>query len=132
MDSGKKKIVIVDDEEDILSALNETLNKEYMVFSASNGRDAVELAQKVIPDLIVMDILMPEMDGLEACRLIKKERTTSAIPVLLLTAKNQIEFSEKGFASGANSYMVKPFSPGKLLEKIRELIQKAEIRKGIN
>lgn len=128
----KRKVVIADDEENILSALKETLDKDYSVFSAVNGKQAVEIAERIVPDIVVLDLLMPEMDGLEACRLIRSGKLTAEIPVLLLTAKNQIEFSEKGFASGASSYMVKPFSPEKLLLKVSELIEKAEMRKGIN
>jgi len=127
----KKKIVIADDEPFILSALQDTLSDEYQVFSGNNGKEAYNLAQKVMPDLIILDVMMPEMDGLEACKAIKKDKLTMAIPVILLTAKGQITDIEKGFKSGADAYVVKPFSPARLLEKVEEIFEKVEMRKKI-
>jgi CheY-like chemotaxis protein len=127
----KKKIVIADDEDDIISALKETLAGYYTVYSASNGKEAVELAQKITPDVMILDIMMPEMDGYEACRKLKHARETAAIPVLILTVKNQVTDTQKAFDCGADAYMTKPFSPGKLLDKLGKLVEQAEIRKGI-
>jgi DNA-binding response OmpR family regulator len=131
MSDSKKVILVVDDEDDILSALNETLHEHYTVFSAANGKEAIEMTDKISPDLIILDILMPVMDGFEACRRIKKNRATVGIPILMLTAKGQMEDTLKGFGCGADSYMIKPFSPEKLLQKIPEMIDKAEIRRSI-
>ncbi|HDQ25665.1 MAG TPA: response regulator [bacterium] len=127
----KKKIVVADDEPFILSALQDTLSDDYSVYTASNGRLAIETVAKVIPDMIILDVMMPEMDGLEACKNLKKEKITSGIPVILLTAKGQITDIEKGFKSGADAYIVKPFSPARLIEKVEEIFEKVEMRKKI-
>jgi len=127
----KKKIVVADDEPFILSALQDTLADSYSVYSANNGREAVEQVQKVNPDLIILDVMMPEMDGLEACKNLKREKASSSIPIILLTAKGQITDIEKGFKSGADAYVVKPFSPARLIEKVEEIFEKVEMRKKI-
>ncbi|MBN2755138.1 MAG: response regulator [Candidatus Goldbacteria bacterium] len=129
--SEKKKIVIADDEPFILSALQDTLSDEYTVFSASNGKEAVALVSKTMPDLAILDVMMPEMDGLEACKVLKKDSATKGVPVILLTAKGQITDIEKGFKSGADAYVVKPFSPARLMEKVEEIFEKVQMRKKI-
>ncbi|MGD0566031.1 MAG: response regulator [Candidatus Goldiibacteriota bacterium] len=127
----KKKIVVADDEPFILSALQDTLSDSYSVTTASNGAEAIRLAQRVMPDLIILDVMMPEMDGLDACKNLKRDKLTSTIPVILLTAKGQITDIEKGFKSGADAYVVKPFSPARLIEKVEEIFEKVEMRKKI-
>ncbi|MCE5300100.1 MAG: response regulator [Spirochaetia bacterium] len=129
--SERKKVVVADDEPFILAALQDTLSEAYSVHTASNGAEAIKVAQKVMPDLIILDVMMPEMDGLEACRNIKRDKLTSGIPVILLTAKGQITDIEKGFKSGADAYVVKPFSPARLIEKVEEIFEKVEMRKKI-
>jgi DNA-binding response OmpR family regulator len=127
----KKKIVVADDEPFILSALQDTLSEQYNVYTATNGKLAIEEVRNVKPDLIILDIMMPEMDGLEACKILKREKDTSTIPIILLTAKGQITDIEKGFKSGADAYVVKPFSPARLIEKVEEIFEKVEMRKKI-
>lgn len=127
----KKKIVVADDEPFILSALQDTLSDSYSVTTASNGVEAIKVAQRVMPDLIILDVMMPEMDGLDACKNLKRDKLTSTIPVILLTAKGQITDIEKGFKSGADAYVVKPFSPARLIEKVEEIFEKVEMRKKI-
>jgi CheY-like chemotaxis protein len=129
--SEKKKIVIADDEPFILSALQDTLTDDYTVFSASNGKEAVALVGRTMPDLVILDVMMPDMDGLEACKVLKKDEVTAAIPVILLTAKGQITDIEKGFKSGADAYVVKPFSPARLIEKVEEIFEKVQMRRKI-
>lgn len=129
--AGKKKVVVADDEPFILSALKDTLSDEYEVFTASNGKEAVKLVEKNPPDLIILDVMMPEMDGLEACKHLKKDKISASIPIILLTAKGQITDIEKGFKSGADAYVVKPFSPARLLEKVEEIFEKVAMRKKI-
>ena len=131
MVESKKRIVVADDEPFILSALQDTLSDSYSVTTASNGAEAIKVAQKVLPDLIILDVMMPEMDGLEACKNLKRDKATSSIPVILLTAKGQITDIEKGFKSGADAYVVKPFSPARLIEKVEEIFEKVEMRKKI-
>lgn len=127
----KKKIVVADDEPFILSALQDTLSDDYEVYTASNGKEAIKMVEKVSPDLIILDVMMPEMDGLEACKQLKKNKETAVIPVIILTAKGQITDIEKGFKSGADAYVVKPFSPARLLEKVEEIFEKVKMRKKI-
>jgi len=131
MAESLKKIVVVDDEEDIVSAVVETLSGAYRIFTAQNGEEAIKLAANVDPDLIIMDILMPVMDGLEACRVLKHGIMTKKIPVMFLTVKNQLEDTQKAFRAGADSYMIKPFSPAKLTAKVEEMLMKADIMKGM-
>lgn len=131
MAESKKRIVVADDEPFILSALQDTLSDSYSVTTASNGAEAIKVAQKVLPDLIVLDVMMPEMDGLEACKNLKRDKATASIPIILLTAKGQITDIEKGFKSGADAYVVKPFSPARLIEKVEEIFEKVEMRKKI-
>jgi CheY-like chemotaxis protein len=127
----KKKIVVADDEPFILSALQDTLSDSYSVTTASSGSEAIRIAQRVMPDLIILDVMMPEMDGLDACKNLKRDKLTAGIPVILLTAKGQITDIEKGFKSGADAYVVKPFSPARLIEKVEEIFEKVEMRKKI-
>jgi two-component system alkaline phosphatase synthesis response regulator PhoP len=129
--ADKKKIVVADDEPFILSALQDTLSEQYTVYTATNGKLAIDEVKNVNPDLIILDIMMPEMDGLEACKILKRDKETSSIPVILLTAKGQITDIEKGFKAGADAYVVKPFSPARLIEKVEEIFEKVEMRKKI-
>lgn len=129
MEQARKKIVVVDDEEDICMALKETLNQDYNVFTAEDGKEAIELIRNIKPDLVIMDVLMPVMDGFEACRRMKSDKFTASIPIIFLTAKNQFEDAQKGFESGCDSYMSKPFSPSKLMQKVSELLEIAQIRR---
>ncbi len=123
--ADKKKIVIVDDEPIMISMLTEVLSDAYNVYSAVNGRLAISEVEKTKPDMVILDILMPVMDGIEACKELKKNKVTSAIPVILLTAKGMITDIEKGLKSGADAYVVKPFSPFKLIQKVEEIFEKS-------
>src|SRR5690606_26430928 len=99
-----------------------SLENEYRVLSASNGKEGLELARKHIPNIIVSDIMMPEVDGMELCRTIKEDIRTSHIPVILLTAKDSLLDQEKGYDSGADSYLIKPFSARLLRSRIYNLL----------
>lgn len=132
METGKRKIVVADDEEIVVAALVELLLKEYEVFTAANGSQALDVTRRINPDLVILDVAMPVMDGMETCRRIKYGAGTDKIPVLMLTAKGDLECALEGFNSGADSYMVKPFITDMLLEKIEELIKRAEIKKSMN
>ena len=114
-----KKILIVDDEVYILHILDFSLGAEgYEVITAADGEEAIERAKKEKPDLVVLDIMMPKVDGFEACRRLKADPETSPIPVILLTAKGREVDRRMGMEVGADDYIVKPFSPNKLIEKI--------------
>jgi two-component system alkaline phosphatase synthesis response regulator PhoP len=114
-----KKILVVDDEVYILHILDFSLGAEgYEVLTAADGDEAIRMARTEKPDLIVLDIMMPKVDGFEACRRLKADPETSAIPVILLTAKGREVDRQMGMEVGADDYIVKPFSPTRLIEKI--------------
>ena len=116
-------ILAVEDDNDIREYIVSSLEKDYYVLSASNGQEGLELAQKQIPNIIVSDIMMPAMDGMELCRTIKEDVRTSHIPVILLTAKDSLHDQEKGYDSGADSYLTKPFSARLLRSRIDNLLE---------
>ncbi len=103
------KILVVDDEQDILELVRHSLNKEgFDVHIAVNGQQAIEKAKQILPDLILMDVMMPVMDGMEACRQLKEDPTTNHISIIFLTARSE-EFAElAGFEAGADDYVSKP------------------------
>ncbi len=116
-----KKILIVDDEPNIVMALEYSLKKNnYEVFIARNGLEAMDLASKHEPDLVVLDIMMPKVDGYEVLEFIKMQDQLAHTKVLFLSAKNKEEDIQKGLAMGANDYMTKPFSMKKLIQNIQE------------
>lgn len=118
----KPLVLVIDDNEDILNMVSILLNDEYSVITAKNGKDGIRLASRYTPDLIICDVMMPVMDGLECCRLIKEEISTSHIPVLMLTACSMDEQRVQGYRSGADGYMSKPFSNEVLKARIQSLI----------
>lgn len=120
---SKGKILVVDDEVYILHILDFSLGAEgFEVISANNGELAVEKAMHERPDLIVLDIMMPVLDGYETCRRLKREPMTRDIPVVLLTAKGRDVDKRLGYEVGAVDYIVKPFSPSRLIERIEEIM----------
>ncbi|MCM3759121.1 response regulator transcription factor [Sporosarcina aquimarina] len=115
-------ILAVDDDPNILELVRITLSAaSYTVMKAKNGREALELMEQEIPDLAVVDVMMPEIDGYT---LTKKLRSEWDIPVLLLTAKGELEDKEKGFLAGSDDYLVKPFEPKELLFRIRAILRR--------
>lgn len=121
-DQAKEKvpvILVADDEPINRSLIQRRLEREgYRVFTAENGRRAVELARETLPDLIILDVMMPEMDGLEACRLIKEGETTHDLPVIFLSARDETEMKVNGLTLGANDYISKPFKAEELLARV--------------
>jgi len=119
-----KKILVVDDRKEVRSLIRVTLgDPQYEFYEATNGKEAVEKALSVVPDLVLLDILMPVMDGYEACRKIKSDPRTRSVTIIMLTAKGQDEDIEKGKESGADDYLIKPFSPLELLRKVDEYLK---------
>lgn len=118
----KPIVLVVDDNSDIRSMLRELLSDEYNVIVASDGKEGVKLAARYVPDAVVCDVMMPGIDGLECCRLIKGEVSTSHIPVLMLTACSLDEQRAAGYDSGADGYLSKPFSSNVLRSRIKSLI----------
>ena len=119
-------LLIVDDDPEFLSYLKGHLSSSYQVLSAENGKDGFAKASKYSPSLIISDIMMPEMDGLEFCSLIKNDINTSHIPLILLTARAEVENFIEGFETGADEYISKPFNISLLEIKIRSLIENRE------
>ena len=122
---SKKRILIVDDDPDIVATVEFILIGDgYQVFSAKNGEEALKQATREKPDLIIMDIMMPEMDGLDACRHFKMNSSLKSIPIIMLTAKGQVQDVKNALAVGADSYMIKPFDLKDLAERIEKMLSK--------
>jgi DNA-binding response OmpR family regulator len=122
LSSKKTNVLIVEDNPEVKEFIKSIFQPHYEVFTAANGVDALKEAIKVLPDLIISDVMMPEMDGIELCKRIKSEIHTSHIPVLLLTAKTSPMNKLTGLDSGADDYITKPFLPDELLLKSRNII----------
>ncbi|TWJ33381.1 response regulator transcription factor [Geobacter argillaceus] len=121
---GKKKILAVDDEPNILMSIEFILEMEgYEVHTARDGEEALEVAERVRPDLILLDVNMPRKDGYEMCRILREREDLATTKVIMLTAKGQTLERKKGLEVGADDYVTKPFSAGDLLEKIRAMIE---------
>lgn len=117
------KILIAEDERDIRELITFTLRLNgYDVVSASDGEEALELALKEAPDLVLLDIRMPRLNGYEVCELIKNNEATKHIPVIFLTAKGQENEVDQGMKAGAADYILKPFSPDQLVERLRRFM----------
>jgi CheY-like chemotaxis protein len=116
-------ILVVDDEEEIRRVMRLTLTiAGYDVREAENGEKALESVHRNVPDLILLDVLMPGMDGFEVCRHLRAEPTTANIPILILSARTDAQSREEGFHAGATKYLTKPISPPELLQHIVEAI----------
>jgi DNA-binding response OmpR family regulator len=121
----KPMILIVDDEPDAVELLEFNLRKAgYDVATAGDGTKALQKAQRVLPDLVVLDVMLPELDGTEVCKLLRRNPATAGIPVLMLTAKAAEIDRVLGLELGADDYVTKPFSPRELLLRIRNLLRR--------
>lgn len=118
-----KLMLIVEDNHDIAHYIEDSFSSEYSVLIAENGKMALEMAWGRIPDIVISDIMMPEMSGLELCALLKKDIRTSHVPVILLTAKTSIQDKTEGYSAGADSYITKPFSSDLLRARVFNLMQ---------
>ncbi len=115
-------LLIVEDNADIRLYIEESLHEDYRIIQACNGREGMEQAFSKVPDIIVSDIMMPEMDGIKMTHILKEDIRTSHIPIILLTAKTSINDQEEGYDSGADSYLTKPFSAKLLHSRIRNIL----------
>ena len=121
------KILLVDDEQDILEIIGYNLSQEgYQVFTASNGREAVEKAQKELPNLIILDVMMPEMDGMEACEHIRRIPALQNTIITFLTARGEDYSQVAGFDAGADDYITKPVKPKVLVSKVKALLRRVK------
>lgn len=123
----RSKILIVDDEIDTLLPLQKSLEVEdYLIVGASNGPEALIKAKTELPDLIILDLMMPEMDGYEVCEKLKKDPLTKNIPVIILTAKDAVRDKVKGLDIGADDYVTKPFNLKELKARIKSALRRAK------
>jgi two-component system alkaline phosphatase synthesis response regulator PhoP len=119
------KILLVDDEPDILEIVGYNLSQEgYQISTAINGKEAVAKAKKVLPHLIIMDVMMPEMDGMEACENIRKIPELSNVIIAFLTARSEDYSQVAGFDAGADDYITKPIKPKLLVSKVKALLRR--------
>jgi DNA-binding response OmpR family regulator len=119
------KVVIAEDEPDIRDLIRFTLQfAGYEVFAGNNGEEGYELTKREKPDIVLMDVRMPKMTGYEACRKIKADPELKGIPVIFLSAKGQEAEIQSGLDAGADEYLLKPFAPDQLTERIREILAK--------
>jgi CheY-like chemotaxis protein len=118
-----RKILLVDDSATVLMMERMILASErFQVVTAANGEEAQKRAKEELPDLILMDIVMPKMTGIQACRAIKDDPATKHIPIILVTTRGEAESMEAGYSSGCNDYVTKPVNSAELLGKIRNLL----------
>lgn len=116
----KQKILVVDDEPHIVNLIRLTLSGEkYEVYSAYSGKEALELAKQITPDLIILDLMMPNMDGYQVCEEIRKDKRLAELPIMILSAKSQLVDKFKSINVGADDYVVKPFDPEELLRRVK-------------
>ena len=118
---GSKKILLVDDSSTarLVTRLIFSQKSNYVLLSAVDGKDAVERAHAEKPDLILMDVMMPRMTGLEACRVLKQDKETSKIPVILLTTRGEEQFVQEAYESGCSDYLTKPVNDTELLDLLK-------------
>lgn len=117
-------ILIVDDEERVALSIARSLQKEYQVRVAYNGPDAFKIARRVNPDLVILDIMMPGMNGLEICRELRNDPLLQTVPILFLTARGRVEDKIDGFEAGADDYLTKPFDVRELLLRVKAILSR--------
>jgi two-component system phosphate regulon response regulator PhoB len=122
---ARERILVVDDEQDILELIRYNLSREgYQLDTVTTGEEAIKLARERHPDLIILDLMLPGIDGLDVCRLLKGETRTAPIPIIMLTAKGEDSDVVTGLELGAEDYMTKPFSPKVLIARVRNILRR--------
>lgn len=128
METEPKKILIADDESDILEIIGFNLEKEgFIIFTAKDGNDAINKAQQIQPDLIILDVMMPFKNGIEVCTILRQHPNLNEVPIILLTAINDEQTHIKGLESGADDYVNKPISPKVLVSRVKSLLRRTNI-----
>ena len=123
--SLKQKILIVDDEPDAVEVVEFNLKQAgYDVVSAEDGAEALKKTRALLPSLVVLDVMLPEMDGLEVCKMLRRDPATAAIPIIMLTAKAAEIDRVLGLELGADDYLTKPFSPRELVLRVKKILQR--------
>ena len=118
-----KKILIVEDEPELVKALQIRLQENYKLIVASDGEEGLKKAKEIVPDLIILDIILPGTDGYQVCQALKRDEKYKHIPVIMLTVKAQQQDIVKGYKDGANIYLTKPFEIQELLSSVKTLIK---------
>ena len=127
MEKQQTKILLVDDEPDIIEIIKFNLEKKgYHVFTASDGLEAIKIAEKIIPHLIIMDVMMPNMDGIEACEQLRKDSKFSNTIIMFLSARGEDFSYVAAFEAGADDYVTKPIKPKVLVSKVKALLRRFE------
>ena len=123
----KKRILLVDDEVQLVEVVKMRLEaNNYEVIPAYDGQEALDKARKIKPDLIILDLMLPKMDGYKVCRMLKFDEKYKNIPIVMFTARAQDSDEKLGYEVGADGYIIKPFEPKALLDKIAELLTKGK------
>ena len=126
-----KKILVVDDETNLLQMISQTLTKAgYSVTTSEDGKDALEKVTQSRPDIIILDIMMPYLDGFEVLQALRRKQETRNIPVIFLTAKNNDMDIFKGWQAGVNCYLIKPFNPSELVKYVKQNLKKGSAVEG--
>ena len=119
-------MLVVEDNKDIRDYIEESFNNQFAIHTASDGKEGLTMAQQILPDIIISDVMMPNMNGNQMCRSLKNNLNTSHIPIILLTAKDSLTAKEEGYDSGADSYITKPFSHSLLASRIKNLLKQRQ------
>lgn len=124
---SKQTILVVDDEQDLLDLIEYNLRQEgYSVLKAENGKDGIQMAKEHMPDLVLLDIMMPQMDGIEVCDRMREDSTLSHIPIIFLTARSDEKTEIEGLNKGADDFITKPISTTKLVSRIKAVLRRFE------
>ncbi len=130
---SSKRILIVEDDKNIVKMLEYNLEKEgYEVIKAFDGDSAIKIALKEVPDLIILDLMLPKIDGLEVCKYLKNQSSLSKSPIIILTAKSEESDKIIGLELGADDYVTKPFSPKELMARVKAILRRFEDKKTHN
>jgi len=125
MDNNKKKILVIDDESSLVEMLSIRLEaNNYQVIAASDGQEGLDKARSESPDLIILDLMLPKLDGYQVCRMLKSDEKYKQIPIVIFTARAQESDIKAGNEAGADAYITKPFEPAILLGKVSQLLEK--------
>ena len=124
-----EKIVVIEDEDDILEVITYNLKREgYEVITSTSGEDGLEKIEKASPQLVILDLMLPEIDGIELCRKLKSDPLTRSIPVIMVTAKGEESEVVLGLGVGADDYVTKPFSPRELVARVKAVLRRSRTR----
>ena len=122
------RILVVDDEEDVAQTIEHALRRDYQVWVVHSAVEALKTARRINPHLIILDILMPGMDGFEACREFRRDPMLKSVPILFLTALGRVEDKIEGFEAGADDYLTKPFDLRELMLRVKAILRRANVK----